>query len=119
MQHACAEAAQWRNPLDIAVNISPLQFQQGDLPEQIHTILLQTGLSPSRLELEITETVLIADFDRALSMLRRLKALGLRIAMDVSAPGGLRCRRCRHFRSTMSKSIALSSTSSAGTNRRT
>src|SRR5215216_647001 len=39
MQHACAEAAQWRNPLDIAVNISPLQFQQGDLPEQIHTIL--------------------------------------------------------------------------------
>jgi diguanylate cyclase (GGDEF)-like protein/PAS domain S-box-containing protein len=82
MREACATAAGWRNPLDIAVNISPLQFQQGDLPEQILTILVETGLPPSRLELEITETALIKDFDRALSMLRRLKALGLRIAMD-------------------------------------
>jgi diguanylate cyclase len=82
LRHACAEAAKWRNPLDIAVNVSPLQFQQGDLPEQILGILMESGLSPSRLELEITETVLMADFDRALSMLRRLKALGLRIAMD-------------------------------------
>jgi diguanylate cyclase (GGDEF)-like protein/PAS domain S-box-containing protein len=82
LRRACSEAAKWRNPLDIAVNISPLQFQQGDLPEQILGILVETGLSPSRLELEITETVLIADFDRALSMLRRLKAVGLRVAMD-------------------------------------
>jgi predicted signal transduction protein with EAL and GGDEF domain len=82
MREACATAAGWRNPLDIAVNISPLQFQQGDLPEQILTILVETGLPPSRLELEITETALIKDFDRALSMLRRLKALGVRIAMD-------------------------------------
>src|SRR5262249_24814491 len=82
LRRACMEAAKWRNPLDIAVNFSPLQFQQGDLPEQILGILTESGLSPSRLELEITETVLMADFDRALSMLRRLKALGLRIAMD-------------------------------------
>jgi diguanylate cyclase (GGDEF)-like protein/PAS domain S-box-containing protein len=82
LRRACSEAAKWRHPLDIAVNISPLQFQQGDLPEQIMAILLETGLPSSRLELEITETVLITDFDRALSMLRRLKAMGLRIAMD-------------------------------------
>jgi diguanylate cyclase (GGDEF)-like protein/PAS domain S-box-containing protein len=82
MRRACAEAARWPNPLDIAVNLSPLQFQQGDLPEQILSILVDSGLPPSRFELEITETVLITDFDRALLMLRRLKALGLRIAMD-------------------------------------
>ena len=48
----------------------------------MHSILLQTGLSPSRLELEITEGVLIGDFNRAVSILRRLKNLGVRIAMD-------------------------------------
>jgi EAL domain-containing protein (putative c-di-GMP-specific phosphodiesterase class I) len=82
LRQSCIEAAQWRRPLDIAVNLSPLQFQQGDLPERILGILVETGLPASRLELEITETVLIKDLDRALAMLRRLKALGLRIAMD-------------------------------------
>ena len=82
LREACAEAASWPRPLQIAVNLSPAQFKQGDLPALVHTILLQTGLSPSRLELEITEGVLIGDFTRALSILRRLKALGVRIAMD-------------------------------------
>jgi diguanylate cyclase (GGDEF)-like protein len=82
LSQACAEAARWENPLDIAVNLSPLQFQQSDLPEQISTLLVQTGLPAHRLELEITETALIKDFDHAVSMLRRLKNLGLRIAMD-------------------------------------
>lgn len=82
LREACAEAASWPRPLQIAVNLSPAQFKQGDLPALVHAILLQTGLSPSRLELEITEGVLIGDFTRALSILRRLKALGVRIAMD-------------------------------------
>jgi diguanylate cyclase (GGDEF)-like protein len=82
LREACAEAASWPRPLKIAVNLSPVQFKQGDLPTVVHEILLQTGLSPSRLELEITEGVLIGDFSRALSILRRLKALGVRIAMD-------------------------------------
>jgi diguanylate cyclase (GGDEF)-like protein len=82
LREACAEAASWPRPLQIAVNLSPAQFRQGDLPTSVHSILLQTGLSPSRLELEITEGVLIGDFTRALSILRRLKALGVRIAMD-------------------------------------
>jgi diguanylate cyclase (GGDEF)-like protein len=82
LREACTEAASWPRPLKIAVNLSPAQFKQGDLPTLVHEILLQTGLSPSRLELEITEGVLIGDFNRALSILRRLKALGVRIAMD-------------------------------------
>ncbi len=82
LRQACQEAMKWRNPLSVAVNISALQFQHADLPHHFLAILTETGLPPSRLELEITETVFIKDFDRALSMLRRLKALGLRIAMD-------------------------------------
>jgi diguanylate cyclase (GGDEF)-like protein len=82
LREACREAASWPKPLQIAVNLSPIQFRHGDLPALIHTILLETGLAPSRLELEITEGVLIGDFSRAVSILRRLKALGVRIAMD-------------------------------------
>lgn len=66
----------------IAVNLSPAQFLRGDLVGLVHTILLETGLAPGRLELEITEGVLIEDFDRGLLLLRQLKALGVRIAMD-------------------------------------
>jgi len=82
LRTACREAASWPRPLHIAVNLSPVQFQHGDLPNLVHQILLETGLSPSRLELEITEGVLIGDFARAVSILRRLKNLGVRIAMD-------------------------------------
>jgi diguanylate cyclase (GGDEF)-like protein len=82
LREACREAASWPNPLQIAVNLSSIQFRYGDLPTTVHAILLETGLSPSRLELEITESVLIDDLPRAVSMLRRLKTLGVRIAMD-------------------------------------
>jgi diguanylate cyclase (GGDEF)-like protein/PAS domain S-box-containing protein len=82
LRSACSEAASWPRPLAIAINLSPVQFRHGDLPRLVHEILLETGLAPSRLELEITEGVLIGDFTRALSILRRLKNLGVRIAMD-------------------------------------
>ena len=82
LRGACREAASWPRPLSIAVNLSPVQFQHGDLPSLVHQILLETGLPPARLELEITEGVLIGDFTRALAILRRLKNLGVRIAMD-------------------------------------
>lgn len=76
------EAASWKNPLRISINLSPVQFLQGDIVATVHLALLDTGLSADRLELEITESVLIGDFQRAISVLRRLKALGVRIAMD-------------------------------------
>jgi diguanylate cyclase (GGDEF)-like protein/PAS domain S-box-containing protein len=82
LREACCEAASWPRPLQVAVNLSPIQFQAGDLERSIHQILLETGLAPTRLEVEITEGVLIGDFARALNLLRRLKALGIRIAMD-------------------------------------
>jgi EAL domain-containing protein (putative c-di-GMP-specific phosphodiesterase class I)/Fe2+ transport system protein FeoA len=82
LREACREAASWQNPLLISVNLSPIQFRHGDLSTVVHSILLETGLSAARLELEITEGVLISDFPRAVSILRRLKALGVRIAMD-------------------------------------
>jgi diguanylate cyclase (GGDEF)-like protein/PAS domain S-box-containing protein len=82
LREACREAASWPKPLQIAVNLSPAQFVRGDVVGLVHSILLETGLSPGRLELEITEGVLIEDFDRGLALLRRLKALGVCISMD-------------------------------------
>jgi EAL domain-containing protein (putative c-di-GMP-specific phosphodiesterase class I) len=82
LREACREAASWSLPLTIAVNISPVQFRNNDLPRLVHAILLETGLAPSRLELEITEGVFIDDFSRAVSMLSRIKTLGVRVALD-------------------------------------
>jgi diguanylate cyclase (GGDEF)-like protein/PAS domain S-box-containing protein len=82
MREACRQAASWPQPLQIAVNLSPVEFRNGDLPRLVHSVLLESGLAPSRLELEITEGVLIDDFSRAVAVLRRLKTLGVRIAMD-------------------------------------
>jgi len=82
LREACREAASWSHPLQIAVNLSPIQFRHGDLPGLVHSLLLETGLAPTRLELEITEGVLVEDFARGISILRRLKTLGVRIAMD-------------------------------------
>jgi diguanylate cyclase (GGDEF)-like protein/PAS domain S-box-containing protein len=82
LREACREAASWPQPLRIAVNLSPIQFRHGDLAGLVHSMLLETGLAPTRLELEITEGVLIEDFGRGVAILRRLKTLGVRIAMD-------------------------------------
>jgi predicted signal transduction protein with EAL and GGDEF domain len=82
LREACREAASWPNPLQIAINLSPIQFRHGDLPGLVHSVLLETGLASTRLELEITEGVLVEDFGRGVALLRRLKTLGVRIAMD-------------------------------------
>jgi EAL domain-containing protein (putative c-di-GMP-specific phosphodiesterase class I) len=80
LREACREAASWPKPLRISVNLSPAQFAQGDLVNMVHSVLLETGLSPTRLEIEITES-LLAD-ERALALARRMKALGVHIVMD-------------------------------------
>jgi diguanylate cyclase (GGDEF)-like protein len=82
LRTAAREAATWRSGLQVSVNLSPVQFRHDDLPNLIHAILLETGLAPNRLELEITEGVLMKDMQRSLSLLRRLKSLGVKIAMD-------------------------------------
>ncbi|MDI1266987.1 MAG: EAL domain-containing protein [bacterium] len=82
LREACREAASWPRPLSIAVNLSPVDFRRSDVAAMILSVLLETGLDPQRLEIEITEGVLFEDFDRALSILRRIKNLGVRVAMD-------------------------------------
>jgi diguanylate cyclase (GGDEF)-like protein/PAS domain S-box-containing protein len=82
MKSACREAATWTRPLTVAVNVSAVQLYNADFVKELHQTLLQTGLPPRRLEIEITETALVRDFNRALTSLRLIKALGVRIAMD-------------------------------------
>ncbi|MAF62434.1 MULTISPECIES: bifunctional diguanylate cyclase/phosphodiesterase [Pseudomonadota] len=82
LREACREAASWTSQDKVAVNLSPVQLLQPDLPEMVTSILMETGLAPRRLELEITETALITEKTRALHSLRRIKALGVSVAMD-------------------------------------
>lgn len=82
LRTACKQAASWDKRYKIAVNLSPVQFAHADLAKLVHEILLETGLSASRLELEITESTIIADKSRTLHMLRQIKALGVTIAID-------------------------------------
>ena len=82
LKTACREAATWTQPLTVAVNVSAVQIYNADFVRELHHTLLETGLPPRRLEIEITETALVRDFDRALATLRQVKALGVRIAMD-------------------------------------
>jgi len=82
LETACAEAAAWNDPLVIAVNLSPAQLGQENVVHMVNMVLRKTRLSPSRLELEITEGVLIGDTQHALRTLTALKALGVTLAMD-------------------------------------
>jgi EAL domain-containing protein (putative c-di-GMP-specific phosphodiesterase class I) len=82
LKEACRQAASWSQPLTVAVNLSPIQFYYSDLPALVLSTLIETGLPAHRLELEITEGVLMNDFTRAIAILRQLKSLGVSIAMD-------------------------------------
>ncbi|MDE2405576.1 MAG: EAL domain-containing protein [Sphingomonadales bacterium] len=82
LRTACAAARQWPDDWRVAVNVSPLQLRQPDLPERVHAALIATGLPPRRLEIELTESLLLDDRTRALHVLRRIRALGVRLALD-------------------------------------
>jgi len=82
LEEACRTAAQWNQPLHVAVNISALQIQRGRLPEQVAHILAKTGLAANRLELEVTESMLLKDVDGAIEMLNQIRALGVRVSLD-------------------------------------
>jgi diguanylate cyclase (GGDEF)-like protein len=79
---ACAEATNWPPSIKLAVNISPVQFRSHAFSLKVANALATTGLSADRLELEITEAVLIRDDEAALTMLQQLRAIGVRIALD-------------------------------------
>jgi diguanylate cyclase (GGDEF)-like protein len=82
LKRACAEAAGWPGHLRLAVNVSPVQFRTKTLALRVATALTDSGLAPDRLELEITEAVLIRDDEEALVILHQLRDLGVRIALD-------------------------------------
>ncbi|MCK1740763.1 EAL domain-containing protein [Bradyrhizobium sp. 139] len=79
---ACRDAANWPDDIRLAVNVSPVQFKSGTLALKIMAALAASNLPASRLELEITEAVLIRDDDTALAILHQLRAIGVRIALD-------------------------------------
>ena len=79
---ACAEATRWPDDIKLAVNVSPVQFKSSTLPLKIVAALAASGLPASRLELEITEAVLIRDDEAALAILHQLRDIGVRIALD-------------------------------------
>jgi len=79
---ACKEAATWPDHVRLAVNVSPVQFKSGTLALKVIAALAASGLPAARLELEITEAVLIRDDDAALAILHQLRAIGVRIALD-------------------------------------
>ena len=82
LNEACQQAAAWPAPMTVAVNLSPNQFASGELVGQVEHALKTSGLDPSRLELEITEGLLLNDTARTMEQLTALKALGVKIAMD-------------------------------------
>lgn len=82
LQQACRTAVHWGEERRVSVNLSPIQFRDLSLPEQILAALIQSGLPPHRLEVEVTETVLVDDAESALTCLRRIRALGVRVALD-------------------------------------
>jgi diguanylate cyclase (GGDEF)-like protein/PAS domain S-box-containing protein len=82
LKRACMDAAKWPEDIKVAVNLSPLQFRVGNLLSVVMDVLKQSGLPPKRLELEITETLLLEKSNQVLATLHALRALGVGISMD-------------------------------------
>jgi diguanylate cyclase (GGDEF)-like protein/PAS domain S-box-containing protein len=82
LNSACRQAMAWVQPWMVSVNLSPVEFQRGDLVERVQAALVASGLPAHRLELEITESTLLDDAHHALQTLEGLKGLGVRLAMD-------------------------------------
>jgi len=81
LRRACRDAAAWPT-IRVAVNVSPIQFRQRDFGLQVETVLTQTGFDPTRLELELTEGVIVSDADQAESVMTGLRGMGIRMALD-------------------------------------
>ncbi|TDX76122.1 diguanylate cyclase/phosphodiesterase [Neorhizobium sp. R1-B] len=97
LRRACTDAAAWEPPCRVAVNVSAVQFMDANLPRLVHEILVETGLPPHRLELELTETALIKDKVRSLHIIRQIKALGVGLALDDFGSGYSSLETLRSF----------------------
>ncbi len=97
LHQACTDAMGWPHHTKVAVNISPVQFRSADLVQVVVNALTSTGLPPSRLELEITESVLLEDNEAVLAVLHPLRELGVRIALDDFGTGYSSLSYLRNF----------------------
>jgi diguanylate cyclase (GGDEF)-like protein len=97
LREACRAAAAWPEGLTVAVNLAPAQLEDGQLPATVAAVLAESGLPAHRLEIEVTETVLLANADAALSQLLTLREAGVRIAMDDFGTGHSSLTQLRVF----------------------
>jgi diguanylate cyclase (GGDEF)-like protein len=98
LQEACCQAARWPTLSCMAVNVSPVQFRRPGFVDQVTSALQHAGLAPTRLEIEITEGVLLHETEGTIATLRRLRALGVTIAMDDFGTGYLSLGYLQKFR---------------------
>lgn len=82
LREACREASSWKNGLRVAVNVSPVQIERGDLVQVVRNALIETGLAPERLEIEVTESLFIQNLAYASKVLTGVKELGVSVALD-------------------------------------
>jgi predicted signal transduction protein with EAL and GGDEF domain len=97
LTRACADAILWDPPLKLSINVSPVQFTYGDLAGMVERVVMQSGLDPSLLDLEISEGVLINNGVRALAQLSRIRALGIQIVIDDFGTGFSSLSHFRQF----------------------
>jgi EAL domain-containing protein (putative c-di-GMP-specific phosphodiesterase class I) len=113
LREACETALEWPSDILLSVNLSPAQFALSDVVEDVREALIQTRFPASRLELEITENVMLVDTDGALATMNALKQLGVRLNMDDFGTGYSSSATCAPTRSTGSRSTSASSPRSA------
>ncbi|SMB31231.1 Sensory box/GGDEF family protein (fragment) [Sterolibacterium denitrificans] len=86
LKHACQQAVEWRKaglpPIVVAVNLSAIQFQRGDIEKSVVQALNESGHDPQYLELELTESILVQDIEKTLEILKRLKSMGIKLSID-------------------------------------
>lgn len=98
LRQACTEAMRWPDDIRVAVNLSSIQFSKGNLVASVVNALAASGLAASRLELEITESILLEKSERNVATLTQLRLLGVRISMDDFGTGYSSLGYLRHFR---------------------
>ncbi len=114
LREACRTAAAWPEHLTVAVNLSPAQFVAGDVSEIVAAALKEAGLAPHRLELEITETLLLGNTEAIMRELQTLKAMGVAIVMDDFGTGYSSLSYLGASRSTRSRLTGASCRASTG-----
>lgn len=97
LHRACSEANSWNVAHRVSVNLSPVEFQRGELVSRVRNVLKETGLAPERLELELTEAVLLEDPEHALKTMRELRLLGVQLCLDDYGTGYSSLSSLRRF----------------------